>query len=64
MAMANLYGFGRLAWNPELTTDEIIDGWTRHTFGNDPQVVSTIDALQLIRGTRMSSTPARWVWAR
>jgi len=46
MAMANLYGFGRLAWNPDFTTDQIIDKWTRLTFGNDPQVVSTINDLQ------------------
>ena len=49
MAMANLYGFGRLAWNPDLTTDDIVDDWTRLTFGNDPKVVSTIDRLQLER---------------
>ena len=46
MAMANLYGYGKLAWNPNLTTDQIIDGWTRLTFGNNPLVVSTIDDLQ------------------
>jgi alpha-glucuronidase len=46
MAMANLYGFGKLAWNPNLTTNQIIDSWTRLTFGNNPQVVSTIDELQ------------------
>lgn len=46
MAMANLYGFGGLAWNPELTTDQIIDGWTRLTFGNNPKVDATIDDLQ------------------
>ncbi|HEY9125756.1 MAG TPA: alpha-glucuronidase family glycosyl hydrolase [Acidobacteriaceae bacterium] len=46
MAMANLYAFGRLAWNPDLTADEIIDGWTRLTFGNDPKVVTTVDDLQ------------------
>ena len=46
MAMANLYGFGKLAWNPDLTTDQIIDSWTRLTFGNDPKVVSAIDDLQ------------------
>ena len=46
MAMANLYGFGKLAWNPELTTEAIIDSWTRLTFGNDPRLVSTIDELQ------------------
>ena len=47
MALANLYGFGRLAWNPDLTAEEIADEWTRQTFGNDAEVVRTIDALQL-----------------
>jgi alpha-glucuronidase len=46
MAMANLYGFGRLAWNSNLTTQQIIDTWTRLTWGNNPKVVSTIDDLQ------------------
>jgi alpha-glucuronidase len=46
MAMANLYGFGRLAWNPNLTTDEILDTWTRLTWANNPTVVSTINELQ------------------
>jgi len=46
MAMANLYGFGKLAWNPDLTTEQIVRTWTRLTFGNDPNVVSTIDDLQ------------------
>ncbi len=47
MAMANLYGFGRLAWNPDLASEQIIDEWTRQTFGNDPQVVDMVDHLQL-----------------
>jgi alpha-glucuronidase len=46
MAMANLYGFGKLAWNPNLTTEQIIDTWTRLTWGNNPKIVSTIDDLQ------------------
>ncbi|MGD0442728.1 MAG: alpha-glucuronidase family glycosyl hydrolase [Edaphobacter sp.] len=46
MAMANLYGFGKLAWNPNLTTGQILDTWTRLTWGNNPTVVSTIDELQ------------------
>ena len=46
MAMANLYGFGRLAWNPDLSTDQILDTWTRLTWGNNPTVVSTINELQ------------------
>jgi alpha-glucuronidase len=45
MAMANLYGFGRLAWNPDTPLTEITGTWTRLTWGNDPTVVSTIDKL-------------------
>jgi len=47
MAMANLYGFGRLAWNPALSSEAIVDEWTRLTFGSDPLVVKTIANLQL-----------------
>jgi alpha-glucuronidase len=47
MAMANLYGFGKLAWNPNLTSEAIIDSWTRLTFGDDARVVSVVDRLQL-----------------
>ena len=47
LAMANLYGFGRLAWDPDLSAQKIIDEWTRLTFGNDPLVVETISKLQI-----------------
>ena len=47
MAMANLYGYGMLAWNPDQPLREIIDTWTRLTWGNDPKVDSAIDAMQL-----------------
>ena len=47
MAMANLYGYGKLAWNLDSTSEQIVDSWTRLTFGNDPRVVQTIDKLQL-----------------
>jgi alpha-glucuronidase len=47
LAMANLYGFGRLAWNPDLTSESLVDEWTRLTFGSDPLVVRTISNLQL-----------------
>jgi len=47
LALANLFAFGRLAWNPELSAETIVDEWTRLTFGNDPQVVSTITQMQL-----------------
>ena len=47
LAFANLYGFGRLAWDPNLDAATISDEWTRLTFGNDEQVRSTINKLQL-----------------
>ena len=47
LAMANLYGYGRLAWNPNLSPSAIADEWTRLTFGDDPAVVHTVDFLLL-----------------
>jgi alpha-glucuronidase len=47
MAMANLYGFGRLAWNPNRPLREIVDTWSRLTWSNNARVDSTIDELQL-----------------
>jgi alpha-glucuronidase len=47
LSQANLYGFGRLAWNADLSAATIIDEWTRATFGNDPRVVETVTRLQL-----------------
>jgi alpha-glucuronidase len=47
MAMANLYGFARLAWDPNLSSATIADEWTRLTFGNDPAVVRTISIMLL-----------------
>lgn len=46
LSTANLYGFGRLAWNPNLSAQQIAEEWTRLTFGNDPAVVNTIVELQ------------------
>jgi alpha-glucuronidase len=47
LAMVNLYGFGRLAWDPNLSSKAIVDEWTRLTFGNDPLVLQTIEEIQL-----------------
>ena len=47
LAVANLYGFGRLAWNPDLSARTIAEDWTRLTFGDDARVVDTIVKLQL-----------------
>jgi alpha-glucuronidase len=47
LAMANLYGFARLAWDPQLSSRAIAEEWTRLTFGGDPVVVAAIVDLQL-----------------
>jgi alpha-glucuronidase len=47
LSQANLYGFGRLAWNPDLSSQRIADEWTRQTFGDDPKTVATLEAIQL-----------------
>lgn len=47
LAMANLYGFGRLAWNPDLSAARITSEWTRMTFSNDALVLDTVLRLQL-----------------
>jgi alpha-glucuronidase len=47
LAMANLYGYGRLAWNPDLSAEQIAMEWTRLTFGTDAKVVDTISRMLL-----------------
>jgi alpha-glucuronidase len=46
-AMANLYAYGRLAWNPDLSAGEICEEWARRTFGNDPAVVNTVTEIAM-----------------
>jgi alpha-glucuronidase len=45
LALANLYAFGRLAWDPDLPPDRIAVEWTRQTLGNDPLVVATVQKM-------------------
>ncbi len=47
LAQANLYGFGRLAWNPSLSADEITKEWIIQTFGDDPQIIQLISDMLL-----------------
>lgn len=47
LAMANLYGYGRLAWNPNLTSEQIAGEWTQLTFGDDPRVAATLSTMLL-----------------
>jgi len=46
LALANLYAFGRLAWDPELTPAAVAEEWARQTLGTDSTVVHTaVDML-------------------
>ena len=47
LAMANLYGFGRLAWNADSPARSIAEDWTTLTFGHDPRVVETVAGILL-----------------
>lgn len=38
LAQANLYAYGRLTWNPELSAEAIADEWTQQTFSREPKV--------------------------
>lgn len=47
LAQANLYGYGRLAWDPGLPTEQITREWVVLTFGHEPAVVQTVEDLLL-----------------
>ncbi len=45
LAAANLYGFGRLAFDPSLTAEEIANEWTALTFGKDEVIFQLISYI-------------------
>jgi len=47
LAQSNLYGFGRLCWNPDLSKEEITDEWIKLTFSTEKAVVDTISNMLL-----------------
>ncbi len=44
---ADWYGFGRLAWNPEATSRDIAEDWTRMTFSNDAAFVKPVVTMMM-----------------
>lgn len=46
-AQANWYAFGRLAWDPDLSSRDIAEEWVRMTFSHDIQVVETIGNMMM-----------------
>ena len=47
-AQANWYGFGRLAWDPYLSSDKIADEWLRLTYSNNPKFIEPVKKMMLI----------------
>jgi alpha-glucuronidase len=44
---ANWYAFGRLAWNPRLSSEAIAREWTAQSFAPDPELVGAIVPMML-----------------
>ncbi len=49
-AQANWYAFGRLAWNPDLTSEQIAREWIHMTFTHDRHAVKAV--AQIMLGSR------------
>lgn len=47
LAQANLYGYGRLAWDPNLSAEEITREWILGTFGHNDKVMDTVAKMLL-----------------
>jgi alpha-glucuronidase len=45
--MAGVANFGRIAWNSNLTSEEIAKEWTAQTFTNQPKAKKTIENIML-----------------
>ncbi len=44
-AAANLFGYAKLCWNPELSADSIAKEWASCTFGYDKTVIETVCSI-------------------
>jgi alpha-glucuronidase len=55
LAQANLYGYGRMAWNPSITAKEIAGEWSKLSFGEGEEAQST---AQKIENILLKSYPA------
>ena len=45
MAQSNTYGYARLCWNPDLSSEQITDEWVRMTYSNNKKVVNTVKEM-------------------
>ncbi|MGH3488688.1 MAG: alpha-glucuronidase family glycosyl hydrolase [Actinopolymorphaceae bacterium] len=47
LGAANTHGFARLAWNPDLSAEDIVTEWIRMTFGSDVPLVERLSGIML-----------------
>ncbi|WP_179004583.1 alpha-glucuronidase family glycosyl hydrolase [Winogradskyella forsetii] len=47
MLQANWYGYGRLAWNPYLSAEDIAEDWLRSTFSNDKRFIEPVKQMMM-----------------
>ena len=45
---ANWHAFGRLAWNPDMTSEEMSEEWIRMTFSNNQEIIDPIQKIMLM----------------
>jgi alpha-glucuronidase len=46
-ACANWHAFGRLAWNPSRSSDDLADEWLRMTFTSEPEFLAPVKSMML-----------------
>lgn len=47
IAQSNWYSFGRMAWNPDLSSDQLADEWLRQSFSTDPKFIKPVKDMML-----------------
>lgn len=45
LAQANLYGYGRLAWDSNISSEQITEEWIKLTFGDNPLVMKNVSEI-------------------
>lgn len=57
-SQANWYAFGRLAWNPALSSRQIAEEWLKQTFGNEKGIVKSREFTSAITSVMLRSREA------
>ena len=57
-SQANWYAFGRLAWNPALSSRQIEEEWLKQTFGNEKGIVKSREFASAITSVMLRSREA------